>query len=94
MINSIGPTGTGQVGATAAQNGPQGVQKAAPVEQKVKADVAEAVPNPAAELAASGPPVNADKVAQVRAAIANGSYNIDIQAIANRMIADAFPSNG
>jgi negative regulator of flagellin synthesis FlgM len=94
MINSIGPTGPGNVAATGAAGGSQGVQKAAPVAQKAKTDVAETVPNPAAELAASGPPVNTDKVAQVRAAIANGSYNIDIQAIANRMIADAFPAEG
>lgn len=91
MINSIGPTGTGA--ADAIRN--QAVQKGTPVEKtSLKPEVAQAAPNPAAELAAAGPPVDTDKVAQVRAAIANGSYNLDIQAIANRMIADAFPSKG
>jgi negative regulator of flagellin synthesis FlgM len=83
MINSIGPAGTGTVDT--ARN--QGVQKSAPVEKiAAKTPAAATLPNPAAELAASGPPVDVDKVAQVRAMIANGSYNLDIQAIANRMI--------
>lgn len=83
MINSIGPTGSGKVDATRTQ----GVQKSTPVEQKrQRPEVDEGMPNPAAALAASGPPVDVDKVAKVRAMIANGSYNLDIQAIANRMI--------
>ncbi|WP_156680345.1 flagellar biosynthesis anti-sigma factor FlgM [Sphingomonas profundi] len=83
MINSIGPTGTGKVVSTQ----PQGVQKTAAVEQKQQRPAAtEVAPNPAADIARAGPPVDTDKVAKVRAAIANGSYNLDIQAIASRMI--------
>ena len=83
MINSIGPGGTGAVDTVRSQ----GVQKSAPVEKTSVATTTEAaLPNPAAELAASGPPVDTDKIAKVRAMIANGSYNLDIQAIANRMI--------
>ncbi len=83
MINSIGPTGTGAVDAIRSQ----GVQKGAPVEKAaLKTEVSQAAPNPAAELAASGPPVDTDKVAKIRAAILNGSYSLDIQAIANRMV--------
>ncbi len=83
MINSIGPTGTGQVDGVRSA----GVQKTAPVEQpRLRPEISETAPNPAAELASAGPPVDTDKVARVRAAIANGSYNLDIQAIANRMV--------
>ncbi len=83
MINSIGPAGTG---ATDAIRTPA-VQKSAAVEKTgLRPEVAQTAPNPAAELAAAGPPVDTDKVARVRAAIANGSYNLDIQAIANRMV--------
>jgi negative regulator of flagellin synthesis FlgM len=83
MINSIGPGATGAVD-TARMTG---VQKSTPVEKTATTRATEAaVPQPAAALAASGPPVDADKVARVRAMIANGSYNLDIQAIANRMI--------
>lgn len=53
--------------------------KVAPVEAK-------AAPNPAADLAAAGPPVDAGKVATIRAAIADGSYRIDANAIAGRMV--------
>jgi negative regulator of flagellin synthesis FlgM len=83
MINSIGPGGTGAVDTVRTQ----GVQKSAPVEKTPATKPVEAaMPKPAAELASSGPPVDVDKVAKVRAMIANGSYNLDIQAIANRMI--------
>ena len=82
MINSIGPTGTGAVDTV--RN--LGVQKSAPVEKTAAKATEQTAPNPAAALAASGPPVDVDKVAKVRAMIANGSYNLDIQAIANRMI--------
>lgn len=83
MINGIGPTGAGAVDT--ARN--QGVQKSAPIgNPAAKPAAEETVPNPAAALAAAGAPVDADKVAAVRAAIANGSYRLDIQAIANRMI--------
>lgn len=83
MINSIGPGGAGAVDTVRVQ----GVQKSLPVERTAATTKAEAaLPKPAAELAAAGPPVDVDKVAKVRAMIANGSYNLDIQAIANRMI--------
>lgn len=83
MIGSIGPTGTGAVDTVRSQ----GVQKSAAVEKvAVKAEVEQTAPNPAAELAAAGPPVDGDKIAKIRAAIQNGSYSLDIQAIANRMI--------
>jgi negative regulator of flagellin synthesis FlgM len=40
----------------------------------------------AAALAQLGPPFNADKVAQLRAAIANGTYAIDHHAVADAMM--------
>ncbi|TVV69631.1 flagellar biosynthesis anti-sigma factor FlgM [Sphingomonas solaris] len=83
MINSIGPTGTGAVDTVRSQ----GVQKSTAVEKvAVKTEAEQVVPNPAADLAAAGPPVDTDKIAKIRAAIQNGSYSLDIQAIANRMI--------
>ncbi len=41
---------------------------------------------PAARLAAEGPPIDSAKVDAIRAAIADGTYKIDPQAIADRMI--------
>jgi negative regulator of flagellin synthesis FlgM len=51
-----------------------------------------AVPNPVAELVAQGAPVDMDKVSRLRAAIAEGSYKIDPQAIADRMMALDLPA--
>ena len=85
MINGIGPTGTGRVDAPRSDS----VQRGAPAARVALArgDAAPAAPlNPVAELAASGPPIDTDKVAAIRAAIAEGRYPIDPQAIARKMI--------
>ena len=85
MINGIGPTGSGRVDAPRADT----VQRGAPAAKVVaiRSDSAEGTTlNPAAELAASGPPIDAEKVAAVRAAIAEGRYPIDPKAIAEKMI--------
>jgi negative regulator of flagellin synthesis FlgM len=85
MINGIGPTGSGRVDAPRSDT----VQRGAPAAKlvAVKSDAAEgATLNPAAELAASGPPIDAEKVAAIRAAIAEGRYPIDPKAIAQKMI--------
>jgi negative regulator of flagellin synthesis FlgM len=81
MINPLSPSaipGTGKVGA---------VSRTAPV-SAAKSARTESVdaPNPAADLAALGPPVDPDKVSRIRSAIANGSYTLDVQAIAARMV--------
>ncbi|MGA9581103.1 MAG: flagellar biosynthesis anti-sigma factor FlgM [Allosphingosinicella sp.] len=46
------------------------------------------------EIAAAGPPVDADKVAAIRAAIAEGRYPVDPARIADRMIALDLPDLG
>jgi negative regulator of flagellin synthesis FlgM len=43
-------------------------------------------PSPAADLAAAGPPVDAGKIAAIRSAIADGSYRVNAEAIAGRMV--------
>lgn len=78
-LSSLGATlSTGKVGA---------VSKPSAVSSAKAAKSGEAsAPTPAADLAALGPPVDVDKVSRIRAAIANGSYTIDVQAIASRMV--------
>ena len=49
---------------------------------------------PAAEMAAAGAPIDAEKVAAIRAAIAEGRYPVDPDKIAERMIALDLPSRG
>lgn len=45
-----------------------------------------------ADMAAGGPPVDGDKVARIRAAIAEGRYPVDADRIAERMIALDLPA--
>jgi flagellar biosynthesis anti-sigma factor FlgM len=45
-----------------------------------------ATPNPAADLAAAGPPIDTGKVATILASLADGSFQIDAGAIAGRMV--------
>ncbi len=47
--------------------------------------------SPAAEMAAAGPPIDAERIAAIRAAIAEGRYPVDPEKIAERMIALDLP---
>lgn len=67
---------SGTVARTAAPAAPRDVATA---EQAASA-------SPAATLAAEGAPVDTAKVDRIRAAIADGSYAVDPQAIAAKMI--------
>ena len=49
--------------------------------------------SPAAEMAALGAPVDTDKVAAIRTAIAEGRYPVDPDRIAERMLALDLPAN-
>ena len=85
MINGIGPTGTGRIDTVRTDS----VQRGTPAAKvaPVKSDAAEqATHNPAADLASSGPPIDSAKIAAIRAAIAEGRYPIDPQAIAEKMV--------
>lgn len=81
MIDGIGPTGTARVETRPAAR-PGAVERPAATRPASEG----AAPNPAADLAAEGPPVDAGKVAAIRAAIAGGAYRIDVEAIAAKMI--------
>lgn len=69
-----------------AQRGQQAAQAGA-----VTTGAAAAVSSTAAGIAQAGAPVDSDKVAAIRAAIAGGSYAVDADAIADRMIALDMP---
>jgi negative regulator of flagellin synthesis FlgM len=85
MINGIGPTGPGRVDAPRSDSVQRGAATAKVV--PIKGDTVEGTSlSPAADLAASGPPIDAEKVAAIRAAIAEGRYPIDPKAIAEKMI--------
>lgn len=50
--------------------------------------------SPAARMAAEGAPVDLDRVAAIKAAIASGNYPVDPAAIADRMLALDLPTAG
>jgi negative regulator of flagellin synthesis FlgM len=89
MIDGIGKTGSGRLelvrGSVERSEAPGRSGGAAPERQVSLA------PNPAAEMAASGPPVDAGKVAAIRAAIAEGRYPVDHDRIAGAMLALDLP---
>jgi negative regulator of flagellin synthesis FlgM len=90
MISAIGSTGT----ARTVQLQGDAVARAEPVAKAASAgaEAAHAAQaTPAAEMAAQGAPVDMDKVAAIRARIADGSYHIDARAIADKMIALDLP---
>ena len=90
MIKGIGGAGLGRVDTPRAD----AMQRGASVRKAdiAAADAPSAPANPAAEMAAAGPPIDADKIAAIRAAIAEGRYPIDPQAIAEKMIALDLPA--
>jgi len=91
MISAIGSTGLARTvqlqGDAVARSEP--VTRAAPS----GSEAAKAQSTPAAEMAAQGAPVDMDKVAAIRAKIADGSYKVDPKAIADKMIAFDLPGS-
>jgi flagellar biosynthesis anti-sigma factor FlgM len=60
-----------------------------PAGTKAPADVAHATPG--ARLAALGPPIDMTRVAEIKAAIAEGSYTVDADRLAAAMLALDLP---
>ena len=89
MIDGVGKTSPGRIEL------PRGAEKSAPVaaaaDSPVRARQGQ-VESAVFELVSSGPPVDSAKVAEIRAAIAEGRYPVDANKIAERMIALDLPS--
>lgn len=91
MIKGIGPVDIGRPASEAMR----GAGDAKPVDRapapRANESAAAAPSLQVTQMIAEGPPVAADRVAALKAAIANGSYKVDADAIADRMIANDFP---
>lgn len=83
MISAIGPTGTQRMMDLARS---QGAKAAKPAAQSEAASETQSVASPAAQLAAQGAPIDAEKVAAIRAQVTAGTYSVNPKAIADRMI--------
>ncbi|WP_106639002.1 flagellar biosynthesis anti-sigma factor FlgM [Allosphingosinicella vermicomposti] len=88
MIDGIGKGGLGRIDIQRGQ-----VAKSGAASSAGSATSGSAASGSASLLAdlASGPPVNAEKIAALRAAIAEGRYPVDPEKIAERMIALDIP---
>ena len=88
MVSAIGSGGLGRTIQLQGEGVARGTKAA-----RTAATNAEptALASPAAELAAAGAPIDVDRVAALKAAIANGTYKVDPDAIAARMIAMDLP---
>lgn len=91
MINGIGSTGKGRIDSARTDPALRGAAAAAISPLAADAAKVEKPSNPAADLASLGAPVDAQKVAEIRAAIAEGRYPVDPKAIAEKMIALDLP---
>lgn len=92
MIKSVGQNLSAAIEASRLREG----GKARPSVDKGSSIVSfsAASSTPAGRMAAEGAPVDLDRVAAIKAAIASGNYPVDPAAIADRMLALDLPVNG
>lgn len=91
MINGIGSTGKGRIDSARTDPALRGAAAATISPLASETAKVDKPSNPAADLASLGAPVDAKKVAEIRAAIAEGRYPVDPKAIAEKMIALDLP---
>ncbi|MFT3965856.1 MAG: flagellar biosynthesis anti-sigma factor FlgM [Sphingobium sp.] len=87
MIKPVGQAMSAAIEATKLRETTQS-RSSAPATSAPAARTAEgaAMTSPAARLAQDGAPVDVDKIARIKAAIASGNYPVDADAIADRMV--------
>ena len=84
MINSVGQSIGNAIGATSLRE--SGKTRATTATGATPASSAAASTSPAARMAAEGAPVDMDKIAAIKSAIASGNYPVNADAIAERML--------
>jgi negative regulator of flagellin synthesis FlgM len=93
MIDGIGKSGpAGRIDV--ARSALERSQPAGKVGDALSQDALSAPATPAGQMAASGAPVDSEKVAAIRAAIADGRYPVDPDKIAEKMLALDLPVRG
>ena len=83
MIKGVGPGPASRIDPVRTRAAEQGGTTPAGVAPKPRASAETAL----SQMLADGPPVDSDRVAELRAKIADGSYTVDPRAIADKMIA-------
>ena len=93
MIKSVGRNISAAIEATRLKEGGR-TARASSAGSTASASASAGSASPAARMAAEGAPVDMDRVAAIKAAIASGNYPVDPAAIADRMLALDLPSAG
>ncbi|WP_375194396.1 flagellar biosynthesis anti-sigma factor FlgM [Sphingobium sp.] len=91
MINSVGQNLSAAIEANRLKEGGK-TTRALSVGSTPSASATAESASPAARMAAEGAPVDMDRVAAIKAAIASGNYPVDPAVIADRMIALDLPA--
>ncbi len=92
MIKSVGQNMSAAIEASRLREG--GKTRASSDKGSVGVSSFSASASPAARMAAEGAPVDMDRVAAIKAAIASGNYPVDPAAIADKMLALDLAING
>lgn len=93
MIKSVGQNISAAIEATRLKEGGK-TRASSATGLSATASSSASSASPAARMAAEGAPVDMDRVAAIKAAIASGNYPVDASAIAERMIALDLPTAG
>ena len=92
MIKSVGQNISAAIEASRLREG--GKARASSDKGSTTMSASTTSASPAARMAAEGAPVDMDRVAAIKAAIASGNYPVDPAAIADRMLALDLPARG
>lgn len=91
MINSVGQSISSAIEANRLREGGK-TRAASPTGSTGTTASASTSASPAARMAAEGAPVDMDRIAAIKAAIASGNYPVNPSVIADRMMALDLPA--
>ena len=92
MIKSVGQNISAAIEASRLQG--SGKARASSEKGSAAVTTSSASSTPAGRMAAEGAPIDMDRIAAIKAAIASGNYPVDPAAIADKMLALDLPVNG
>ncbi|WP_019053023.1 flagellar biosynthesis anti-sigma factor FlgM [Sphingobium xenophagum] len=92
MIKSVGQSISAAIEANRLREG--GKTRASSTTGSTTASSSASSASPASRMAAEGAPIDMDRVAAIKAAIASGNYPVNPSAIAERMVALDLPVAG
>ena len=93
MINSVGQTLSSALEAAKLREGNKARATASTSSSTALNETVSGSASPASRMAAEGAPVDTDRIAAIKSAIASGNYPVDPARIADRMLALDLPTS-